>query len=154
MFLFKQDNFPKKEFINGTKKFGYTSYLNFTSSVLDVVKGVKIVFSCIFCDHKQNSILGATSNIKTHLETHKSQNKDLMKWFTAYDKASNTPVNKYVIDNETMRLIRYFIASNTAAINFALVSKICSEIIKFQCHVPEHSSRVFLTQFAKRCSRN
>ena len=74
-----------------------------------------------------------------------------MNRFTAYDKASNTPVNKYVIDNETIRLVRYFIASNTAAINFDCpYFKDCSEIIKFQCHAPEHSLRVFLTQFAKR----
>ena len=90
--------------------------MNFTKSDLTVEKGAKIIFSCLFCDIKQTSILGQTSNIKHHLMTH-VENKDLVIWFQHYDKIK-VPTNKFVIDNETLRIVKYFIASNTAASNF------------------------------------
>ena len=42
----------------------------------------------------------------------------MRKWFAAYDSDSQTPSNKFLIDNETVKMVRYFVASNTAAKNF------------------------------------
>lgn len=40
-----------------------------------------------------------------------------MKWISAYD-SMNAAMNKTLIDSETMKIVKYFIASNTAAKEF------------------------------------
>lgn len=88
--------------------------MNFTKSKYECSKGEKIAFECIFCANKNHCVLGATSNIKTHLATHKDDERDLSNWLTAFDASSNTPHNKYFIDNETIKMVRYFIARNSS----------------------------------------
>ena len=110
--------FPKKEFINGGTKKSYTSYLNFAISATTSDRGEKLQFQCIFCGSSNSAVLGATSNIKKHLELHKNTEADLKTWFKAYDLSSCTPHNKYLIDLETMKIVRYFITRNTALSDF------------------------------------
>lgn len=110
-------NFPKKSFNHGGKSFGYTSYLNFTKSKSVVEKNEKIQFTCIFCERSIVAVLGKTANVKTHLIEHREVD-NLSDWFQAYDTISSTPKNKFLIDKETMKIVKYFIASNSAASNF------------------------------------
>ncbi len=114
----KKGLFPKKEFKKDGKIFAYTSYLNFTKTeTTNSERNEKITFICVFCGIKQIAILGKTSNIKHHLERQHKDNKDLMTWFGAYNK-STEQTNKTCIDNETLKIVKYFIASNTAASEF------------------------------------
>lgn len=61
--------------------------------------------------------MGKTSNIKSHLEKEHKKNTGLMKWISACDNM-NAATNKTLIDSETMKLVKYFIGSNTAAKEF------------------------------------
>ncbi len=95
--------------------FANTSYLNFTKTEKTISElNEKIIFICVFCGIKQIAILGKTSNIKHHLERQHKDNEDLMTWFGAYNK-SVEQTNKTCIDNEILKIAKYFIASNTAA---------------------------------------
>lgn len=55
--------------------------------------------------------------MKTHLSEHKS-NKQLMKWIAAYDCSVKTPHNKTLIHEETLRIVKYFIKSDSAINDF------------------------------------
>ena len=61
--------------------------------------------------------LAKTANVKTHLIEHRKVD-NLSDWFQAYDPISSTPKNKFLIEKETMKIVKYFIASNSAASNF------------------------------------
>ena len=91
--------------------------MNYTTSKLTATKKEKLSFACIFCHVTISAVLGATHNVKSHLETHK-EIVDLQSWLDAYDKQSSLAHNKSNIDAETMKIVRYFISSNTAASNF------------------------------------
>ncbi|CAF1068143.1 unnamed protein product, partial [Brachionus calyciflorus] len=107
------DIFLRKFFKNNGKNFGYTSYLHFTRSIDETTsKKQKIIFDCIFCEAKFKAILGATSNIKAHLERHIDV-PGLLNWFNEYN-ASNSLQNKKKINVMTIKLVKYFIASNSA----------------------------------------
>ena len=47
------------------------------------------------------AVLGATSNVKSHLELHTGE-KDLVIWLRAYEVEGDSPHNKYYIDDETI----------------------------------------------------
>ena len=113
-------NFPNKKLNNGGKLFVYTADLNFTSSELSLQKRNQLSFNRLVCNITLKASQGSTSNIEHHIETHKAENLDLRKtlWFEPYDSDSQTPSNKFSIDNETIKMVRYFIASNIADKNF------------------------------------
>lgn len=114
----KNSLFPKKEFIVDGKETMYTSYLNFTISPVRVASKEKISFQCIFCNSENSCMLGATSNVKKHLENHKHTERFLKKWFDSFDDTHKAPHNKYQIDEETMKILKYFITRNTALSDF------------------------------------
>ena len=41
-----------------------------------------------------------------------------MEWFDLFNKSNNSPHNKTRIDDAKLKLVKYFIASNTAASEF------------------------------------
>lgn len=58
---------------------------------------------------------------------------DLTKWLVDYDASTNAPHNKYFIDKETMKMVRYFIARNTALSGFTeRLQKVNSVLKNFQ----------------------
>ncbi|CAF1137446.1 unnamed protein product [Brachionus calyciflorus] len=112
----RQNIFPKKNFINNGKIFGYTSYLNFTQSENQSSQGEKILFNCIFCKEKFYACLGRTSNIKVHLERH-FYVPDLITWFQLYGE-ENCAQNRLKIDDFTIKLVKFFIGSNSSLNQF------------------------------------
>ena len=74
-------------------------------------------FKCIFCSVLIKAVLGATSNVKSHLELHTGE-KDLVIWLRAYEVEGDSPHNKYYIDDETMKIVNYFVARNSALSDF------------------------------------
>ena len=109
----KKKDFPKKEFIiNGVAK-KYTAYLNLTQSITMIKEKAKpIEFQCIFCNDKPfKAKLGETSNIKAHLSR---VHDDLLgSWFNLYDNLKCSS-NAFDIDTNTIKLVKYFISSNTS----------------------------------------
>ena len=91
--------------------------MNFTTSKDSCGKNEKLSFKCIFCSLPISAVLGDTWNVRTHLNTH-AEEADLVTWLKAYDAISNDPPNKYSIDNETMKIVRYFISRNSALSDF------------------------------------
>ena len=109
----KNREFPKKEFIiDGVTK-SYTAYLNFTQSKTTIEdKKLPIEFQCLFCNVKPfKAKLGETSNIKAHLS--RAHNKILGSWFHIYDN-QNISTSNFEINDNTLKLVKYFISSNTA----------------------------------------
>ena len=104
-------------FTNDGKEFLYTSYLNFTNSQLVVDKGEIVKFTCIFCEQIYSCKLGQTSNIKLHLQRKHRDIANLAKWLKEYNKC-HTSHNKFYISNETIRIVKFFIAQNISASAF------------------------------------
>ncbi|CAF1006513.1 unnamed protein product [Brachionus calyciflorus] len=108
----RSGKFPKKKFTNNGKEYEYTAYLNFTRSIsLTNTEQKKIFFTCIFCGVKTKGHLGATSNTLSHLERHKNV-PDLMEWLNLYK--SDLGSSEMPIDEFSIKLVKYFIASNSA----------------------------------------
>jgi hypothetical protein len=118
LLLAKKQVFPTKIFEKNGKSFEYTSYLNWTTSSVSSESNEKIKFKCLFCEVTISCVLGKTTNIKSHLELQHKTNKRLMEWFDLFNKNNNRPHNKTKIDDATLKLVKYFIASNTAASEF------------------------------------
>lgn len=109
----KKNEFPTKIFNKSGKSFGYTSYLHFTNSILHTTEpNQKVEFKCIFCKESINCSLGKTFNVSTHLQKHREL-PELIDWFYAYSN-ENSVKNKSKINAFTIKLVKYFIASNAA----------------------------------------
>jgi hypothetical protein len=113
----------------GVKEFAYTSYLNFTNANVPDGWNVEkaIDFYCIFCDAKRSMKLGQTNNIMVHFkEAHKNKTSEknqalldnFSKWLDAFEENTVAPVNKSYIDQETMRIVNYFISCDSAIVDF------------------------------------
>lgn len=100
--------------MNG-KEYEYTSYLHFIESILSTNSSdQKLEYKCVFCKVKLVAKLGKTRNIKAHLERHRDF-PQLIQWFSLYDDSNST---KKKIDEFTVKLVRFFIGSNTAISEF------------------------------------
>ena len=89
-----------------------TSYLNFTQCNTTLPeKNSFLKFQCMFCDLPPfKAKLGATSNIKAYLQRFHT---DIFgNWFEVYDKRKIS--NSYRIDDNTLKIVKYFVSSNTA----------------------------------------
>ena len=137
----KQKIFPKKEFLINDAKKSYTSYLNFTKSITIIPeKTLFIKFQCLFCDLPPfKAKLGATSNIKAHLQ--RFHNDLLGNWFEVYDSRRTT--NTFLIDDNTLKLVKYFISSNTA------YKELENPFLNY--HVKKHFQRLLLKKFWRCC---
>ncbi len=127
----KNREFPKKEFIiDGVTK-SYTAYLNFTQSKTTIEdKKLQIEFQCLFCNVIPfKAKLGETSNIKAHLS--RAHNKILGSWFHIYDN-QNISTSNFEINDNTLKLVKYIISSNTA--HSELENPYLRDLIPFKMH--------------------
>lgn len=117
----KDSKFPKKLFKNGPKTFGYSAVLQFTNSKTTCARGEMIVFVCVFCGSKIKAVLGSTSNINGHFDTCHSdpfKDKEFLFWYNGYKATCPAVQNKTLITSETLKILKYFISSNTALREF------------------------------------
>ena len=102
------------------ESYGYSTYLNFTKSVVKCDFGEKIQFQCLFCSEPPiTCVLGSTYNVMKHLKNHCKGNEDLKTWVKGYEANNmHPPVNKCTITDETMRIVRYWVSRNNAYSSF------------------------------------
>ena len=72
------------------------------------------MFGCFFCDTVYTAVLGTASNCKPHLLKHPISKE----WVDSYDLSHAEINNKISISTDVIRIVRYFITSNSAASEF------------------------------------
>lgn len=130
------DEFPERVFNvrrkNGNiKDYPYRPWLHFVHDNITPMWDltIKVAFHCIFCNVKISVRINESYNVKLHLDKHIGEisqtdgNQKLFDDFTAWNKSynsfqTNTSHNKYLIDEETLRIVLYFVARNAALSDF------------------------------------
>jgi hypothetical protein len=109
--LGRNNKFPKKVITIDDDDCYYTPILNFFDFQDKFKKPPteNIKYKCKICETYQTSKFGKTTNLNKHLKTH----DEYKKWHGLYQKHGKRFVDTK-LDSNTLTLIKYFIASNTA----------------------------------------
>ena len=102
--------FPKKQFLINSQIKAYTPRLHFFMSLRKFAQYPKdpVQFECKICHAIKTETFPYFSNLNHHLKNH----IQFRTWLEKFDKKEG--INGAVIDNHTLRLIKYIISSNSS----------------------------------------
>jgi len=110
--------FPKKTFLIENKFKKYTPILHFFNStrVFNSKPTANVVFTCKERNCRLESSLGDFSNINKHFITKVNDHPISSEWYSLYKKKSIR--KEKLISDDTLNLMKYFISSDTALLQF------------------------------------